>query len=70
MDAHRLVILRVTRSLLESLLHTFSLKKKNLALQIREREERKDKHSDNKNNNIKQNMNAIAEERRSARATG
>jgi hypothetical protein len=45
-------IMRVTRRLLESLLHPFSLKKKNLALEIREREDSKGTHRDNKNNNI------------------
>lgn len=47
--------MRVKRRLLESLLYPFSLKKKkkkNLALQIREREERRDTLRHNKNNNI------------------
>jgi hypothetical protein len=63
-------ILRVTRRLLESLLHPFYLKKKNLALEIREREESKRHTQRQQKQQYQQHMNARAEERRSARATG
>jgi hypothetical protein len=51
------------------LLHPFSLKKKNVALQIREREDRKDTQRQQKQQ-YQKHMNARAEEGRSARATG